>query len=314
MSKKTMQTLQMPRTVVKPSPVSPASRRKPKPPALFAPELVRAAIKESFIMLDPRNMVRNPVMFIAELGSVVTTLVTVQAMFTGGENVLFFALITITLWLTVLFANFAEALAEARGKAQADSLRATRQETQARRVRNGSVDFVGSSELQPGDIVIVQAGETIPGDGEVVEGVASVNEAAITGESAPVIREAGSDRSSVTGGTTVLSDQIRVRITAKPGDSFLDRMIALVEGAVRQKTPNEIALTLVLAGFTLAFLMVTAALYPIGTYFGVRIDVPTLVALLVCLIPTTIGALLGYGSGAGSQPAGQERQGGRTGR
>jgi K+-transporting ATPase ATPase B chain len=266
--------------------------RKTKPPALFAGDLVRASLARAFVLLNPVLMVRNPVMFIAELGAFLTTLVTAQEAIAGGENLLFFSLITVVLWLTVLFANFAEALAEARGKAQADSLRATRLETQARRIVGGREEPVGSSKLRPGDVVVVRANEFIPGDGEVIEGIASVNEAAITGESAPVIRAAGTDFSSVTGGTTVVSDEIRVRITASPGASFLDRMIALVEGAIRQKTPNEIALTLVLAGFTIAFLMVTAALFPAGTYFGVRIDVPTLVALLVCLIPTTIGALL----------------------
>lgn len=265
--------------------------RKPHPPDLFAPDLVRVAVRQALVMLDPRTMVRNPVMFIAELGAILTTLVTVQAVLVGGERG-FFTALTVVLWFTVLFANFAEALAEVRGKSQARTLRATRQDTAARRIENGIEREVGSSALRPDDVVVVRAGEIIPADGEVIEGAASVNEAAITGESAPVIREAGSDRSSVTGGTTVLSDRILVRVTARPGDSFLDHMIALVEGAVRQKTPNEIALTIVLAGFTLAFLMVTATLLPIGTYFGVRIDVPTLVALLVCLIPTTIGALL----------------------
>jgi K+-transporting ATPase ATPase B chain len=267
-------------------------QRRLKAQPVFAGELVRAAIKQSFVLLSPFKMVRNPVMFVTELGAVLTTLVTLQEIFTGGRSIAFFTLITVVLWLTVLFANFAEALAEARGKAQAESLRATRQETRARKLVDGAEQMVSSNTLRPDDLVLVRAGEVIPGDGEVVEGVASVDEAAITGESAPVIREAGGDRSSVTGGTTVLSDQIRIRITAAPGSSFLDQMIALVEGAVRQKTPNEIAITLVLAGFTLAFLIVTAGLYPIGTYFDVKIDVPILVALLVCLIPTTIGALL----------------------
>jgi K+-transporting ATPase ATPase B chain len=237
-------------------------------------------------------MVRNPVMFVTELGAFLTTLVTAQEILSGGERSAYFGVITVVLWLTVLFANFAEALAEVRGKAQAQTLRATRQETQARRIANGREEMVSSSKLRAGDVVIVRAREIIPGDGEIVQGTASVDESAITGESAPVIRESGGDRSSVTGGTTVLSDEIRVRITASPGQSFLDRMIALVEGAVRQKTPNEVAVTLVLAGFTLAFLLVTGALYPAGTYFHTRLDVPTLVALLVCLIPTTIGALL----------------------
>jgi K+-transporting ATPase ATPase B chain len=269
-----------------------ATRRRPTPAALFAPELVRAAIRQSFVLLNPLRMVRNPVMFVTELGAFLTTLVTAQEILSGGERSAYFGVITVVLWLTVLFANFAEALAEVRGKAQAQTLRATRQETQARRIANGREEMVSSSKLRAGDVVIVRAREIIPGDGEIVQGTASVDESAITGESAPVIRESGGDRSSVTGGTTVLSDEIRVRITASPGQSFLDRMIALVEGAVRQKTPNEVAVTLVLAGFTLAFLLVTGALYPAGTYFHTRLDVPTLVALLVCLIPTTIGALL----------------------
>jgi K+-transporting ATPase ATPase B chain len=269
-----------------------ATRRRPTPAALFAPELVRAAIRQSFVLLNPLRMVRNPVMFVTELGAFLTTLVTAQEILSGGERSAYFGVITVVLWLTVLFANFAEALAEVRGKAQAQTLRATRQETQARRIANGREEMVSSSKLRAGDVVIVRAREIIPGDGEIVQGTASVDESTITGESAPVIRESGGDRSSVTGGTTVLSDEIRVRITASPGQSFLDRMIALVEGAVRQKTPNEVAVTLVLAGFTLAFLLVTGALYPAGTYFHTRLDVPTLVALLVCLIPTTIGALL----------------------
>ena len=196
------------------------------------------------------------------------------------------------LWLTVLFSNFAESLAEARGKAQADSLKRTRQSTAANRLRDGKITPVGSDELQEGDLVVVSLGELIPGDGEVVEGVAMVDESAITGESAPVVREAGGDRSGVVGGTRVISDRIVVKITVSAGNSFLDRMIALVEGAVRQKTPNELALTVTLAGLTLAFLMVTGSLWPIGRYFGITLSIPTLVALLVCLIPTTIGALL----------------------
>ena len=200
---------------------------------------------------------------------------------------------TVILWLTVLFANFAEALAEARGKAQADTLKRTRRKTLARQGDQvAPSEQVSSDELREGDVVVVVAGETIPSDGEVIEGAASVDESAITGESAPVVREAGGDRSGVTGGTRVLSDQIKIRITAGAGESFLDRMIALVEGAVRQKTPNELALTVTLAGLTLAFLMVTGALWPIGRYFGVDLPIPTLIALLVCLIPTTIGALL----------------------
>jgi K+-transporting ATPase ATPase B chain len=246
-------------------------------------------------MLDPRVMMRNPVMFVTEIGAAVTTLVTVQAALTGTGSTGYFAFLSVMLWLTVVFANFAEALAEARGKAQAAALRGARRDVTAHRYDAETRSVVGScpaSELRKGDVFRVEAQETIPADGEVIEGVASVDESAITGESAPVIREAGGDRNTVTGGTRILSDHLVVRVTTDPGESFLDRMIAMVEGAARQKTPNEIALTIVLAGFTLAFLMVCAALYPIGTYFGVRIDVPTLVALLVCLIPTTIGALL----------------------
>jgi K+-transporting ATPase ATPase B chain len=248
-------------------------------------------------MLNPLHMAKNPVLFIAELGALVTTVIAVSALVKSGENRAYFWALTILLWLTVLFANFAEAVAESRGRAQAASLRKARRDVVARRMKihhglERLVETVPASALQVGDLVVVEAGEIIPGDGEVIEGVASVNESAITGESAPVIREAGGDRSAVTGGTQVVSDRLVIRITARQGETFLDRMIALVEGATRQKSPNEIALTIVLAGFTLIFLMVTATLYPIARYFDVTIDVPTLVALLVCLIPTTIGALL----------------------
>ena len=251
----------------------------------------------SLIMLDPRSMMRNPVMFLVEVGTVLTAAVTVQSIMQGAATglIVYQAALTIVLLLTVLFANFAEALAEARGKAQADSLRATRQDTPAYRLdgrRSSNGQIVSSTVLRTGDFIAVQAGEVIPADGEVVEGVASVDESAITGESAPVIREAGGDRSGVTGGTRVLSDRIVIEITSEPGQSFLDRMIALVEGATRQKTPNEIALTIVLAAFSLIFLIVTAALYPMARYFDLTLDIPTLIALLVCLIPTTIGALL----------------------
>jgi K+-transporting ATPase ATPase B chain len=248
-------------------------------------------------MLDPRVMARNPVMFVTEIGSLLTTLATIAAIVSGAQLsvVLYFVAISLWLWLTVWFANFAEAIAEARGRAQAAALRSARQDVEASRITDRAgmiVEHVSSADLTAGDVVIVRAGEIIPVDGEVVEGVASVNEAAITGESAPVIRESGGDRSAVTGGTTVVSDWLIVRVTAKPGESFLDRMIALIEGAERKKTPNEIALTIVLAGFTIVFLMVCGTLYPIATYFDVYIDVPTLVALFVCLIPTTIGGLL----------------------
>ena len=260
---------------------------------LFDPSLMRTALSQSVLMLDPRRMVRNPVMFTAELGAFLTTLITLQSGVTGGESTIFFALVAVILWFTVLFANFAEALAEARGKAQADTLRATREDTKARRLTDdGEEEIISSDDLRKGDVILVREQETIPADGEIIEGIASIDESAITGESAPVIREAGSDRSGVTGGTRVLSDEIKVEVTTDPGDSFLDRMITLVEGAERQKTPNEIALTLVLSGFTIAFLIVTVALYPLGQYFDTTLNTPTLVALLVCLIPTTIGALL----------------------
>jgi K+-transporting ATPase ATPase B chain len=277
---------------------------------LFAPDLLRAALKQSFIMLRPDIQWKNPVMFVVEIGTVLTILFTIAALLGHGGAVPVSYLIALDIWLflTVLFANFASALAEARGKAQADALRKTRQETPAYRQRdNDQIEETVSTALQAGDRVVVEAGQFIPGDGEIIEGVASVDESAITGESAPVIREAGGDHSGVTGGTRVLSDRIVVRITASAGKSFLDRMIALVEGAIRQRTPNEIALSLVLSAFTLIFLIVTAALWPMarnaekymadfvgvtGEVKSLGTDVPTLVALLVCLIPTTIGALL----------------------
>ncbi len=271
-------------------------RRHARRLRVFEPELVRMATQRSFLMLDPRVMARNPVMFLVEVGTVLSALVTAQSIMGGAATglIVYQVALTALLLLTVLFANFAEALAEARGKAQADSLRATRQDTQAFRLdsresQTGRV--VSSTELRAGDYVVVLAGQVIPSDGEVIEGVASVDESAITGESAPVIREAGGDRSGVTGGTRVLSDRIIVQITAGIGESFLDRMIALVEGAIRQKTPNEIALTIVLAAFSIIFMIVTTTLYPMARYFDLTLDIPTLVALLVCLIPTTIGAL-----------------------
>ncbi len=267
-------------------------RRKARRASLFEKNLVRIAGKQAVVMLKPWIMARNPVMFVTEIGAALTTLVLVLDLSQHREALPYTLAVTMILWLTVLFANFAEALAEARGKAQADTLKRTRRKTLARRVAHGAEEQVTSDELREGDIVLVVAGEVIPSDGEVIEGAATVDESAITGESAPVVREAGGDRSGVTGGTRVLSDQIKIRITAGAGESFLDRMIALVEGAVRQKTPNELALTVTLAGLTLAFLMVTGALWPIGRYFGVELPIPTLIALLVCLIPTTIGALL----------------------
>src|SRR5437870_2072249 len=300
------------------------SRRASRRYGLFAPHLLRAALKQSFVMLRPDIQWKNPVMFVVEVGTVLTFFYTLAVLFGYQSQTGVGYLLALDVWLllTVLFANFASALAEARGKAQADSLRKTRRETPAFRVRGyegglleqiagasggDGIEETVSTDLKQNDVVLVEAGQFIPGDGEIIEGVASIDESAITGESAPVIREAGGDRSGVTGGTRVLSDRIVVRITAGAGKSFLDRMIALVEGALRQRTPNEIALSLVLSAFTLIFLIVTAALWPMALnaelymkdYLGVSepvkslgTDVPTLVALLVCLIPTTIGALL----------------------
>jgi K+-transporting ATPase ATPase B chain len=277
--------------ILSPAPVSPVPD-KPKQ-ALLDPAIVGPAVKDSFVKLDPRNMARNPVMMVVLVGSVLTTLVWLRDLqsATGDEN-LFGGLVAAFLWFTVLFANFAEAVAEGRGKAQADSLRRAKADTTARVRRDGEIVEVPSPRLQIGDECVVTAGEVIPGDGEVIEGIASVDESAITGESAPVIRESGGDRSAVTGGTRVLSDEIVVRITAKPGETFLDRMIALVEGASRQKTPNEIALNILLAGLTIIFLLATVTLQPLAIYSGAEQDIIVLIALLVCLIPTTIGALL----------------------
>jgi potassium-transporting ATPase ATP-binding subunit len=253
-------------------------------------KIVRRAILDSLVKLNPRTMMANPVMFVVEIGSVITTVL----LFKGGTAFKFNLQITLWLWFTVLFANFAEAMAEGRGKAQADTLRKARSETIANRLvgSNGRVEQVPSSKLTAGDFVIVSAGEFIPSDGEIIEGVASVDESAITGESAPVIREAGGDRSAVTGGTRVLSDQIKCKITSNPGETFLDRMIALVEGAERQKTPNEIALNILLAGLTIIFLLAVVTLQPFAIYSGSPQTVFVLVSLLVCLIPTTIGGLL----------------------
>src|SRR5437762_3805455 len=271
-----------------------AGGRKKKSTSMFDPAILRRAVGDSFAKLDPRLMARNPVMFVVEVGSVLTTLLFFRDLrtATAADNV-FVGLVAAWLWFTVLFANFAEAVAEGRGKAQADTLRKTRSETVAFvRQPDGTVAETPSSELQLGDCCVVEANQLVPGDGEVIEGIASVDESAITGESAPVIRESGGDRSSVTGGTKVLSDRIVVRITADPGESFLDRMIALVEGAARQKTPNEIALHILLVGLTIVFLFACATLVPMGIYSGVRLGTTAVVALLVCLIPTTIGGLL----------------------
>jgi K+-transporting ATPase ATPase B chain len=261
---------------------------------MFEPAIVRRAIADSFLKLNPRTLMRNPVMFVVEVGAVFTTFVWLRDIgdSTSKENV-FGALVSLFLWFTVLFANFAEAVAEGRGKAQADTLRRTRQETVAHRRRpDGGVEDVPGSSLDVDDLVVVSAGDLIPSDGDVVEGIASVDESAITGESAPVIREAGGDRSAVTGGTRVLSDQIVVRITARPGETFLDRMIGLVEGTSRQKTPNEIALNILLAGLTIIFLLATVTLQPFAKYANAEQTIIVLVSLLVCLIPTTIGGLL----------------------
>ena len=264
--------------------------------SIFAPDLLSVGAKEAFIKLDPRKVARNPVMFVVEIGTLVTLLFTLAGLFTGQPFGYELA-ITLLLLFTLLFANFAEALAEARGKAQAASLRSTRSDTKARRLigdleDTGDVEVVSSVDLRKGDRVIVAAGEIIPNDGEIVRGVATIDESAITGESAPVVREAGTDNSGVTGGTKVLSDEIIIEITTNPGESFLDQMISLVEGASRQKTPNEIALSILLSALTFIFLVVVVTLLPIANFVNTAVPIPTLVALLVCLIPTTIGGLL----------------------
>jgi K+-transporting ATPase ATPase B chain len=276
---------------------------KKKQHILFDARIMRRALIDSFIKLNPMNQVRNPVMFVVEVGSILTTLLFVRSLFVPGTESPWFILhISIWLWATVLFANFAESVAEGRGKAQAEALRASRRDVQAKRLaqpeRDSKTTNVPSSQLRKGDFVLVEAGDIIPGDGEVVVGVASVNESAITGESAPVIRESGGDRSAVTGGTLVLSDWLVVRITANPGETFLDRMISMVEGAKRQKTPNEIALNILLAGMTIIFLFAVATLLPFSIFSvtaagqGMPVAIVVLVSLLVCLIPTTIGGLL----------------------
>ena len=278
-----------------------SSNSKARP--LFDPPIVRRAIVDAFVKLDPRRQLRNPVMFTVLVGSVLTTCLGVHALVAETqESPVFIFAVSAWLWFTVLFANFAEAMAEGRGKAQADSLRQTRRDVQAKKLkepRYGSThQLVSAATLRKDDVMLVEAGDLIPSDGEVIEGVASVDESAITGESAPVIRESGGDRSSVTGGTRVLSDWLVVRVSANPGETFLDRMISLVEGAKRQKTPNEIALDILLAAMTIIFLFVCATLLPYSKYsvlaagLGSPITVTVLVALLVCLIPTTIGGLL----------------------
>lgn len=275
------------------APVAKARTRPAGASSLFDGAILRRAMRESVVKLHPRGMVRTPVMFVVEVGSVLVTVLFLTAIGSSStaQNV-FTGLVAAWLWFTVLFANFAEAVAEGRGKAQADTLRSARSDTIARVIRaDGNVD-VPSAQLVVGDRVVCVASDVIPGDGTVIEGIASVDESAITGESAPVIREAGGDRSAVTGGTRVLSDRIVVEITARPGETFLDRMIALVEGADRQKTPNEIALNLLLVGLTIVFILAVVTLQPFAAYSGAMQEMPVLVALLVCLIPTTIGALL----------------------
>ncbi|MES2328337.1 MAG: potassium-transporting ATPase subunit KdpB [Bacteroidota bacterium] len=267
---------------------------------LFEPALVKEALKQSFIKLNPRIMFRNPVMFTVEIGTAVMIGVCIWIM-TGEKNqgsLSYNLIVSAVLLLTLLFANFAEAIAEARGKAQADSLRKTREETPAKWIQTvgemfvNEIKIIPSSQLKKGDVFLCEAGDTIPMDGEIVQGIATIDESAITGESAPVIRESGGDKSSVTGGTKVLSDSIKVRVTTEPGESFLDKMIALVEGASRQKTPNEIALTILLAGFTLIFIIVCVTLKPFGDYANTPITIAAFISLFVCLIPTTIGGLL----------------------
>ena len=261
--------------------------------SLFDPAIAGRAAVEAFGKLNPRTLAKNPVIFVTEVVSVGVTLLWLRDLAAANGQALFSGQIAAWLWFTVLFANFAEAVAEGRGRAQADSMRRTRSETRAKRIAaHGRTEVVNALGLKVGDVVLVEAGDLIPSDGEIVEGIASVNESAITGESAPVIRESGGDRSAVTGGTTVLSDWVKVRITAAPGSTFLDRMIALVEGAERQKTPNELALSILLSGLTIIFLIVCVALWPIALYSGTTLSVTVLVALLVCLIPTTIGGLL----------------------
>jgi len=262
--------------------------------SLFDPSIVRPAIWESFRKLSPRQVIRNPVMFVVEVGALLTTVELIHDLVSGQRSapLWFTGLVSLWLWFTVVFANFAEAVAEGRGKAQAASLRKMRKDVEARRVVGGREESVPASALRKGDTVVVEAGQYIPGDGEIIEGIASVDESAITGESAPVIRESGGDRSAVTGGTKVLSDRIVVRITANPGESFLDRMISLVEGAARQRTPNEIALHILLVGLTAVFLFACVSLVPLALYSGVKLSTTAVVALLVCLIPTTIGGLL----------------------
>jgi len=266
---------------------------KEKKKGFITKEMMKEAIVDSFKKLNPKDMIKNPVMFVAYLGMIITLILTFVPQIVGEDGRLYNDIVTVILFLTILFANFAESIAEGRGKAQADALKSTKRDTKAKLLKpNGGYEIVNATELKKGDIVLVEAGDMIPNDGEVIEGLASVNEATITGESAPVIKEAGGDFASVTGGTTVQSDWIKVMIASDPGESFLDKMISLVEGASRQKTPNEIALSTLLIALTVIFLVVIVSLYPIANFVGVTLEVSTLVALLVCLIPTTIGGLL----------------------
>ncbi|HTK11190.1 MAG TPA: potassium-transporting ATPase subunit KdpB [Ktedonobacteraceae bacterium] len=276
----------------------PVKVRRKSSVSIFNSSILRRAVVDSFKKLDPRWQAKNPVMFVVEVGSAITTIEFIRFLISSGfgAETVFVLGVTIWLWFTVLFANFAEAMAEGRGKAQADTLRKARTTTMAKRLRTpdhtSAFEEVAAPDLRKGDLLLVEAGDVIAGDGEVIEGVASVDESAITGESAPVIRESGGDRSAVTGGTRVLSDWIIVKVTANPGETFLDRMIALVEGAARQKTPNEIALNILIASLTIIFLLVVISLEPFAIYSGQAVPVATLIALLVCLIPTTIGGLL----------------------
>jgi K+-transporting ATPase ATPase B chain len=292
----------MPTTFTAPSPTDATTllpKKLVRARPLFDPPIVSRAVKASFAKLNPATLMKNPVMFVVEVGAVLTTFFMLRDIFAGGRAIGFQFQISIWLWFTVLFANLAEAMAEARGKAQADTLRKTKTDSIAKRILSGSkIEQVPASKLRAGDLCICEVGDIIPGDGEVIEGIATVDESVITGESAPVIREAGGDRSAVTGGTRVLSDEIRIKITSNPGETFLDRMIALVEGAERQKTPNEIALNILIAGLTIIFLLAVVTLYPFSVYSvasarsGQVSSIAVLVSLLVCLIPTTIGGLL----------------------
>jgi K+-transporting ATPase ATPase B chain len=268
------------------------SYRRRRRSSLLDRQIMVPALIESVTKLDPRWQARNPVMFVVEVGSVITTIIFISSLFRGVSDALFVGQITLWLWFTLIFANFAEALAEGRGKAQAATLRRARTNTIARRLVGGKEERVSSSQLRKGDVVVIEAGDLIPSDGTIIEGIASVDESAITGESAPVIREAGGDRSAVTGGTKVLSDRIVVEVTANPGETFLDRMIHLVESASRRKTPNEIALNILLAALTIIFMIAVVTLQPFAIYAGTSVTITVLIALLVCLIPTTIGALL----------------------